>query len=87
VFLMVDAKASSHVHENLDLPMGPFLYTVSTLHCMTVSLALQGTGLGTAWGEQVACEMLQAAGLTEIEIKTLEPDPFNSYYVARKPSK
>ncbi|MDQ3734372.1 MAG: transcriptional regulator, partial [Actinomycetota bacterium] len=84
VFLMVDIKASSHLHENLDLPLGPFLYTVSTLHCMTVSLALGGSGLGTAWGEHVALAMLGEAGFSTVEIKELESDPFNSYYVATK---
>ena len=51
---MVDIQASSHVHENLDLPWAAFLYTVSMMHCMTVSLALDGDGLGTVWGEQTA---------------------------------
>jgi hypothetical protein len=46
---MVDIKASSHLGEYLDLPRAPFLYTVSTLHCMTVSLAQQVDGLGTIW--------------------------------------
>ena len=82
VFLMVDIRASSNLHENFDLPTAPFLYTVSTLHCMTVSLAQHGVGLGTAWGEQVACSMLRDAGFSTIEIKTLEDDLFNSYYVA-----
>ena len=50
-FLMVDIKASSDVQENLEHPMGPFLYTVSTMHCMTVSLAQDGEGLGAMWGE------------------------------------
>ena len=62
VFLMVDVKASSHPHENLDLPWAPLLYTLSTMHCMTVSLALDGAGLGTVWGEQVALAMLGEAG-------------------------
>ena len=30
-FLMVDIAGSSHVHENLDHPLAPFLSTVSTL--------------------------------------------------------
>src|SRR5215218_2229827 len=38
-FLMVDIRAASAVEDNLDLPWAPFLYTVSTMHCMTVSLA------------------------------------------------
>ena len=42
-------------------PMGPFLYTVSTMHCMTVSLEQGGVGLGTAWGEQSARRMLADA--------------------------
>ena len=58
VFLMVDVKASSHPHENLDLPWATLLYTLSTMHCMTVSLALDGTGLGTVWGKQIALDML-----------------------------
>jgi ubiquinone/menaquinone biosynthesis C-methylase UbiE len=83
-FLMVDIKASSHVHENIDHPMGPFLYTVSTMHCMTVSLALDGAGLGTAWGEQTAKKMLADAGFTNVEVKEEEADILNYYYIATK---
>lgn len=39
VYLMQDIAGSSHHHNNLDHPIGPFLYTISTMHCMTVSLA------------------------------------------------
>ena len=83
-FLMVDIKASSHVHENVDHPMGPFLYTVSTMHCMTVSLALDGEGLGTMWGEQKALEYLAEADFTDVLVKQVEGDPINSFYIARK---
>jgi len=85
VFLMVDIKASSHVHENLDHPLGPFLYTTSTMHCMTVSLALDGEGLGAMWGEQKALELLAEAGLTDVRVEQVEGDIFNNYYIARKP--
>lgn len=84
VFLMVDIAASSHVHENLEHPLGPALYTASIFHCMTVSLANDGPGLGTMWGEQKALELLQAAGFRDVEIKRVEADILNSYYVARK---
>ena len=84
VFLMVDIKASSNVDDNVDLPWGTFLYTASTMHCMTVSLALDGDGLGTAWGEQLAVSMLHDAGFDAVVVKGIETDPFNSYYVARK---
>lgn len=83
-FLMVDIKASSHVHENVDHPMGPFLYTISTMHCMTVSLALDGEGLGAMWGEQKALEFLAEAGFTDIVVKQVEGDPINNFYIARK---
>ncbi|MFQ5934029.1 MAG: class I SAM-dependent methyltransferase [Dehalococcoidia bacterium] len=83
-FLMVDIAASSDVGENLDHPMGPFMYTISCLHCMTVSLALDGEGLGTMWGEQKAREMLADAGFAQIEVKQVPDDTQNSYYIARK---
>lgn len=83
VFLMVDDRASSHPHENVDHPTGPFLYGCSMLHCMTVSLALDGEGLGAAWGEQKACELLAEAGFANVTIQTLPGDVFNNYYVAR----
>ena len=50
--------ASSHLEDNIANPMAPWIYGVSTLHCMTVSLADGGAGLGTAWGHQRACQML-----------------------------
>ena len=84
VYLMQDIAGSSHVHNNLDHPLGPFLYTVSTMHCMTVSLAQDGDGLGTMWGEEKAQEMLRDAGFTNVEVKHLPHDFQNSYYVATK---
>jgi SAM-dependent methyltransferase len=83
-FLMVDDRASSHLHENLDHPLGPFLYGVSTMHCMTVSLALDGEGLGTVWGEQKARELLAEAGFVEVVVHTQPGDIANNYYVARR---
>lgn len=84
VFLMVDIKASSRLEDNLDVPWAPFLYTASTMHCMTVSLAGGGEGLGTMWGRQLACSLLAEAGFASVEVRELEGDPFNSYYVARR---
>jgi SAM-dependent methyltransferase len=81
-FLMVDIAASSNVEDNIDHPLGPTLYTFSTLHCMTVSLALDGEGLGTAWGEQKARELLAEAGFNRVDVRQVEGDIFNNYYVA-----
>lgn len=83
VFLMVDVRASSEAHENVDLPTAPFLYALSLMHCMTVSLAQGGAGLGTVWGEQTATRMLHEAGFGSVEVHELEGDLVNGYYVAR----
>jgi SAM-dependent methyltransferase len=83
-YLCVDIRASSNVAENIDHPLGPYLYTISCMHCMTVSLALGGDGLGAMWGEQKALEMIHKAGFTEVRTETVEGDIFNNYYVATK---
>ena len=83
-YLCVEPKASSHLHENLDMPMAPMMYTISTMHCMTVSLAYDGEGLGTAWGEQLAIEKLTAAGFSSIEVTGIKADRANHYLLATK---
>jgi SAM-dependent methyltransferase len=82
-FLMQDIAGSSHVHKNLNHPLAPYLYTISCLHCMTVSLAAGGDGLGTLWGEEKALELLEAAGFSHVEIRRLPHDFMNCFYVAR----
>jgi ubiquinone/menaquinone biosynthesis C-methylase UbiE len=84
VFLCVDIAGSSNVEDNLEHPLGAMLYSVSTFHCMTVSLALDGAGLGTMWGEQKADEMFRQAGFTSVETKRVPEDILNVYYVCRK---
>ncbi len=84
IFLMVDVQASSALEDNLDHPLGTFLYTVSTMHCMTVSLSLDGDGLGAVWGEQRARRMLVEAGFTSVETAHVDADFLNTYYLARK---
>lgn len=84
VFLMADIRASSRLEENVGVPMSTYLYTVSLMHCMTVSLALDGVGLGTAWGTQLAVSMLGDAGFGDVRVTEVEGDPINNYYIARK---
>jgi SAM-dependent methyltransferase len=83
-FLMGDIAASSNLEENYDHPMGPALFMFSTFHCMTVSLALDGEGLGTCWGEQKARELLADAGFTKISTGQVEGDFLNIYYACQK---
>lgn len=84
VYLMQDIKGSSHVYNNIDHPIGTFLYTVSCLHCMTVSLAQGGEGLGAMWGEEKTREYLQRAGFQCVEKHELVHDIQNNWYVVRK---
>jgi ubiquinone/menaquinone biosynthesis C-methylase UbiE len=84
VYLCADISASSKLSDNLDHPIGPWGYTMSCMHCMTVSLADGGMGLGTMWGEQKAQEMISDAGFTSIEVAHVDSDIFNTYFIATK---
>ncbi len=84
VYLMQDISGSSHISHNLGNPIGTFLYTVSCMHCMTVSLAQGGEGLGAMWGEEKTREYLQKAGFRSIETHRLAHDIQNNWYVVRK---
>ena len=81
-FLMIDFKFSSRLEDNLANPFAPMYYGTSLLHCMTVSLAVGGKGLGTVWGEQLAREMLRDAGFGSIEVLDT-PRPQNYMFVCR----
>lgn len=83
-FLMADMAASSNLAENLEHPLATALYTTSTMHCMTVSLAQGGDGLGAMWGEQKARQMLSEAGFARVEVARVEGDIINNYYIASK---
>jgi 2-polyprenyl-3-methyl-5-hydroxy-6-metoxy-1,4-benzoquinol methylase len=84
VYLMQDIRASSQVHGNLEHPLGTLLYTISCMHCMTVSLAQGGEGLGAMWGEETTRQYLQRAGFASIETHQLAHDVQNNWYVVRK---
>jgi 2-polyprenyl-3-methyl-5-hydroxy-6-metoxy-1,4-benzoquinol methylase len=84
VYVMQDIKGSSHVHNNIGHPFATFLYTASCMHCMTVSLAQGGEGLGAMWGEEKAREYLERAGFRSVETKSLAHDIQNNWYVVRK---
>ncbi|OLT54124.1 hypothetical protein [Cellulosimicrobium sp. CUA-896] len=57
---------------------------MSTYHCTSVSLALDGDGLGTVWGVERAAVMLAEEGFGHVKEKEVEPDPFRAYFVARR---
>ena len=84
VFLAIDVKASSDLAGNLDHPLGSYLYGVSVMHCMSVSLADGGPGLGTMWGRELATRMFHDAGFTTVEERPAPPqDAINTIYVCK----
>jgi ubiquinone/menaquinone biosynthesis C-methylase UbiE len=83
-FSMVDIAANSNLADNLSHPMGPFLYTVSLMHCMPVGLVGGGTGLGMMWGREKAVEMLNDAGFQRVQVEEIPDDPFNLHFYCCK---
>jgi SAM-dependent methyltransferase len=84
LFLMVDMNARSALEDNLGNPVATYLYWVSLFHCMQVSLAEGGEGLGTAWGIELATELLHQAGFTEVELLPAPAgDPVNVIFACR----
>jgi hypothetical protein len=80
---MQDIGASSNVAENREHPLGPLLYTMSCMHCMTVSLAQGGLGLGAMWGETTIRHYLTEAGFKSVDRHILPHDIQNHYFVSR----
>lgn len=83
-YLMQDISGTSHVHKDIDHPIGTFLYTISCMHCMTVSLAQGGEGLGAMWGEEKTHQYLRLAGFRSITTHRLTHDIQNNWYEVRK---
>ena len=75
---------SSSLEDNIGNPLAPFTYAVSTLHCLTVSLAVGGAGLGTAWGEQVARRMRAEAGFGDVVVHDAPRDLDNAVFVTHR---
>ena len=59
-------QSVDQLEDNVGVPLTTYFYTVSTMHCMSVSLGLDGDGLGTCWGRQLATSMLADAGFADV---------------------
>jgi SAM-dependent methyltransferase len=86
VFVMKEPRVSSNLEENVGNPFAPLMYATSTLHCMTVSLAQGGAGLGTAFGEQLARRMLADAGFADVTVHQAPGDPPDGVFVTSRPT-
>ncbi len=82
IFFAVDFKFASNLAANLGNPFAGLYYGISLMHCMTVSLAEGGAGLGAVWGMELATRMLHEAGFSTVAIRDT-PRPQNCVYVCR----
>ena len=83
-YLMQDISGTSYLEEDIKHPIGTFLYSISCMHCMTVSLAQDGEGLGAMWGEAKTREYLSNAGFSSVQTNKLSHDIQNNWYVVTK---
>jgi 2-polyprenyl-3-methyl-5-hydroxy-6-metoxy-1,4-benzoquinol methylase len=84
IYLMQDISGTSHLEQDVKHPIGTFLYTISCMHCMTVSLAQDGEGLGAMWGEEKTKDYLSKAGFKSVQTNKLSHDIQNNWYVITK---
>lgn len=80
-YLMLEMNCSPKLEENAN-PVGRLLYSVSTLYCMTTSLAHDGAGIGAAMGEPKARELASQAGFRQFRKLPID-DPFSRLYELR----
>jgi SAM-dependent methyltransferase len=83
-FLWSEADVGSRLEDNLG-PVGRTLYGASTMHCMTVSLAQGGEGLGSAISEELAKSLASEAGFAILERLPVK-NPFHQIFLGRKRS-
>jgi SAM-dependent methyltransferase len=86
LLFMKEPWAADALEDNLANPMAARLYSISTLHCMTVSLAHGGAGIGTVFGEGVARTLLDTAGFVDINVAAAPGDPSAAVYTCRTPA-
>jgi SAM-dependent methyltransferase len=84
VFVMKEPCGSDALEDNIGNPFAPILYATSTLHCLTVSLAHDGAGIGTVFSQQRACALLAGAGFEDVAVEAAPGDPADAVYIARK---
>ena len=78
VYVWSEPNASDNAYENRN-PVGKAFHAISPLHCMTVSLAHNGEGLGTVIGEKGARALAQEAGFSRFERLPID-NPFNQFF-------
>ena len=84
VFLLREPHAADSLEDNMGNPMAAVQYSVSVMHCLTVSLAHAGAGIGLAFGEGHARRLLTDAGFADPQLHPAPGQPFDVVYVTRR---
>ncbi|HTW89249.1 MAG TPA: methyltransferase domain-containing protein [Candidatus Binataceae bacterium] len=71
--LVQEINVSHELSENLS-PLGKMAYSISTLYCLTTSLANHGAGMGIAMGEPKARELAAGAGFSRFQRLPIKDD-------------
>jgi ubiquinone/menaquinone biosynthesis C-methylase UbiE len=80
-FIMVEPLATGDIDADTGRPRAAMAYTSSLGHCVQVSLAAGGPGLGSMWGRAKAIPMLRVAGFREVSVHESPSD--HAVYCAR----
>jgi 2-polyprenyl-3-methyl-5-hydroxy-6-metoxy-1,4-benzoquinol methylase len=80
-FLMVEPDAADRLEDNLHAG-GALLYAMSSLHCVPISLAEGGEGVGAAWGPRRAEACCREAGFSEFR-RLPVANSYNAFYEVR----
>lgn len=78
-YLMVEPRVAERVDDDVANPFARMLHGISCLHCVPVSLAQGGPGLGACWGETRARLAAQEAGFTRFSVLPIK-SPAQAFY-------
>jgi len=81
-YLWSEPNCSDKLEENIGT-VGRLFHSISPLHCMTVSLAHGGEGLGTVMGESKARELATEAGFSNFTKLQID-NPFNQFFALKR---
>jgi trans-aconitate methyltransferase len=78
----IEPNLADNLEQNVN-PLGKLFYSVSTLQCMTCSLAYNGAGYGAGMGAGNVRKVTEKAGFTSFRKLPIE-NPFNQFFEIRK---
>src|SRR5690606_16844379 len=75
VVVLKEPRGAENLADDIGNPFAPILYGTSVLHCLTISLAHGGAGIGTAMRESLARGLLGDAGFEDVVVHVAPGDP------------